>query len=209
MSVTIEYGKMKRAEPGIRAPGPALTTSTNFEGWHVMATRNSSGSFVTYKAIRRLPGCRVGDDGSVWRREYSRAEKRFSGKYRRLPQSFNARGYAMVSIRHEGNRRCLLVHRLVLEAFVGPCPEGMECCHDDGNPSHNWIENLRLDTHAANMADARRHGTIHSKLDEFKVSEIRSLYRRKHSVSKLAERYSVSADTIRKIIKRQLWKPMD
>jgi hypothetical protein len=51
------------------------------------------------------------------------------------------------------------VHRLVLEAFVGPCPAGMECCHYDGNGYNNHIKNLRWDTRAENIADAVRHGT--------------------------------------------------
>lgn len=52
------------------------------------------------------------------------------------------------------------VHRLVLEAFVGPAPEGMEGCHNNGDPWDNRLENLRWDTHQANMADAAAHGTF-------------------------------------------------
>lgn len=45
------------------------------------------------------------------------------------------------------------VHRLVLESFVGPCPEGMEACHANGNGFDNRVENLRWDTHENNMAE--------------------------------------------------------
>ena len=39
------------------------------------------------------------------------------------------------------------VHRLVLEAFVGPCPEGMCCRHfPDRDPSNNKLENLSWGT---------------------------------------------------------------
>ena len=51
------------------------------------------------------------------------------------------------------------VHRLVLSAFVGPCPNGMEGCHDNGIPSDNRLENLRWDTPIANAADRVLHGT--------------------------------------------------
>ena len=55
-----------------------------------------------------------------------------------------------------------LIHRLVLEAFIGPCPEGMECCHfPDRDPSNNRLENLRWDTHKANVADSIKHGTCY------------------------------------------------
>ncbi len=51
------------------------------------------------------------------------------------------------------------VHRLILEAFVGTCPDGMEGCHGDGDPTHNWLSNLRWGTDKENQADSKRHGT--------------------------------------------------
>lgn len=51
------------------------------------------------------------------------------------------------------------VHRLVLIAFVGPCPDGMECAHKDGNPGNNHINNLAWKTHKENEADKKTHGT--------------------------------------------------
>lgn len=53
----------------------------------------------------------------------------------------------------------LFAHRMVLEAFVGPRPEGMFGCHSDGNPANNALHNLRWGTHSENMQDAVRHGT--------------------------------------------------
>jgi len=35
------------------------------------------------------------------------------------------------------------VDHLVLLAFVGPCPEGYECRHLDGDPANNHVDNLR------------------------------------------------------------------
>lgn len=52
-----------------------------------------------------------------------------------------------------------LVYRLVLEAFVGPCPEGMEGCHNDGDASNDRLSNLRWDTKSENQRDLVRHGT--------------------------------------------------
>lgn len=50
-------------------------------------------------------------------------------------------------------------HRAVLEAFVGPAPAGHECCHRDGDPGNNSVENLYWGTRSDNMRDAVRHGT--------------------------------------------------
>lgn len=52
------------------------------------------------------------------------------------------------------------IHRLVMEAFVGPCPDGMECCHNNGDASDNRLTNLRWDTSASNTADVTAHGTF-------------------------------------------------
>lgn len=53
------------------------------------------------------------------------------------------------------------VHRLVLEAFVGPAPDGMFGCHNDGNPFNNRVDNLRWGTPKENMRDKAVHGTNH------------------------------------------------
>lgn len=69
-------------------------------------------------------------------------------------------GHHIVSLRQVSRRRVSTgVHRLVLLAFVGPCPAGMEACHNNGIPSDNRIENLRWDTPSANTYDKVRHGS--------------------------------------------------
>lgn len=64
-----------------------------------------------------------------------------------------------ISIHREGKQQTRLVHHLVLEAFVGGMPDGMEACHGDGDASNNHLSNLRWDTHISNEADKARHGT--------------------------------------------------
>lgn len=67
-------------------------------------------------------------------------------------------GYATVHLQRDGKRFLGYSHRLVLEAFVGPCPPGMECCHEDGDHQNNCLSNLRWDTRKNNHADKIRHG---------------------------------------------------
>lgn len=54
------------------------------------------------------------------------------------------------------------VHRLVAQAFLGPCPELHEVCHRDGVPSNNVPENLYYGTRSQNVLDQVKHGVHNS-----------------------------------------------
>lgn len=68
-------------------------------------------------------------------------------------------GYPRVTLRRDGQQRCRTVHSLVMEAFVGPCPEGHEVRHLDGNRANPVLTNLAYGTAAENVRDSLRHGT--------------------------------------------------
>lgn len=71
----------------------------------------------------------------------------------------NETGYFVVALMVKRRQRTIAVHRLVLEAFVSPCPPGMEACHfPDPDKGNNALSNLRWDTRSANYADRVRHG---------------------------------------------------
>ena len=67
-------------------------------------------------------------------------------------------GYPHVNLRRAGTSNLSLVHRLVLEAFIGPCPEGMEACHANDIKADNRLANLRWDSSEANKRDMLRNG---------------------------------------------------
>lgn len=107
----------------------------------------------------------VGDDGSVWSR--FAAKGRFDGGWRRLSVKRRKDGlrYCRVQLRANqgrGRRLTRYVHRLVLEAFIGPCPDGQQALHGDRDTANNRLTNLRWGTPAENAADKYRHGTIPS-----------------------------------------------
>jgi hypothetical protein len=77
----------------------------------------------------------------------------------------NSKGYLMVHLGVDKKKFNVSVHRLVLEAFVGKCPEGMEGCHNNNISNDNRIENLRWDTHENNNKDRKRHGTYKTGKD--------------------------------------------
>ena len=76
-----------------------------------------------------------------------------------LAQHPNHRGYLTVNLRAGGKRLHRGVHRLVIEAFIGPPPEGTECRHLDGDSTNNLVGNLAWGTASENSYDRVRHGT--------------------------------------------------
>ena len=75
-----------------------------------------------------------------------------------VPGTTTPKGYAVVSLSRGGIPREMRVHRLVLEAFVGPAPRGHETGHRNGVPNDNRLENLRWITSKENTADTKRLG---------------------------------------------------
>ena len=74
----------------------------------------------------------------------------------------NSSGRIQVQLTNGHSRKLLQVHRLVLEAFVGPCPPGMEACHWDDDPLNNRLDNLRWGSRSENMYDRVRNGRDHN-----------------------------------------------
>lgn len=66
--------------------------------------------------------------------------------------------YPRVSLKRNGKAKSARVHVLVLEAFVGPRPDGMVACHNDGTHSNNNVTNLRWGTYTDNNRDMVKHG---------------------------------------------------
>jgi hypothetical protein len=77
---------------------------------------------------------------------------------RNLTQQVTPDGYRVVTFTRANRRTEMRVHRIVLSAFVDPCPGGMEGCHNDGDKANNRLDNLRWDTRSANTRDKVRHG---------------------------------------------------
>lgn len=78
-----------------------------------------------------------------------------------LKQNPDRKGYLGVSLYSgsKASRRRRPVHQLVAEEFIGPRPEGLDVCHNDGDKANNSASNLRYDTRRENILDAVKHGT--------------------------------------------------
>jgi hypothetical protein len=114
-------------------------------------------------------------------------------------------------------KKYFLVHRLVLETFIGPCPPGMECRHLDGNPTNNKLNNLRWGTHKENIQDSIKHGTNYiskydgasypsAKVNKNNILEIRGLIKEGNLTQKqIGLMFNLDQSTISYIKRRKMW----
>jgi hypothetical protein len=126
---------------------------------HLDGTRERWRDVVGYEGLYRVSDW--GRVKSVTRRGIgSRGRQTFRpGRIRKVCiRKKDGRGF--ISVSRNGVPTVLLPYRLVLEAFVGPCPPGMEGRHyPDQNPSNNRLENISWATASCNQMDRVENGT--------------------------------------------------
>lgn len=95
-------------------------------------------------------------DGEIW--------SSYSGVWKRLRPARSRRNrhltVSLSSPDRPGKFKSFYVHRLVIEAWLGPIPEGMVVCHRDDDAGRNHLENLYVGTQVQNAEDARRNGRL-------------------------------------------------
>jgi hypothetical protein len=174
-------------------------------------------SNTIYKDIPGFPGYRVGSDGTVWRLWVTcRSGRKLTDTWRPMKLSPGHKGYLRVNLvpPDGGSYQTFRVHRLVLEAFVGPCPDGMECRHfPDTDKANNRLDNLSWGTAKENRndnhtTDAYGRGESHTQsvLTDDRVQAIRSRRAAGESLKSLAAAFGVSAATVSMIANRRIWK---
>ena len=111
-----------------------------------------------------FPGYEVSDRGRV--RSYYRRAKGTGSPWeiadtpqRYLKGAYKRAGYRFVTLCRGGIHYTKHVHQLVARLFLGPCPQGKEICHNNGDKMNNHAENLRYDSHYNNIQDAIDHDT--------------------------------------------------
>jgi hypothetical protein len=108
-----------------------------------------------WKTIAEAPDYEVSDQGRV-----RRVVPDWQGKYLgRVLRPSNLRGYAGHTLCTDDGKITRKVHRLVCEAFNGPCPpDKSHCAHRDGDRTNNTPGNLYWATAQENADDRERHG---------------------------------------------------
>lgn len=121
-------------------------------------------------------------------------------------------GYRRVYLRRDGRTHSKKIAWLVLEAFKGPRPKGMDSCHDNGNRQDDNLSNLRWDTRKKNLADREKHGTMNrgkrngkATLGEDDIREIRRRAASGESQGSIAKCFGLQQSTVSKIKRRERW----
>jgi hypothetical protein len=165
-----------------------------------------------HRPIEGFPGYRVSREGEVQSCHIGGTAGRLADEWRPLKPSRRPKGYLSVNLQAAGVKSFHFIHHLVLETFVGPRPPGFICCHGDGDPANNRVENLRWDTYVANSEDMLRHGTrpmgsrCNAKLGEEEVLEIRRLGSAGVRPRDLAAAFGVTSSNIVAIVRRRSWR---
>lgn len=110
--------------------------------------------------------------------------------------------------------KVLLVHKAVLEAFVGPAPSRRhEAAHKNGCKTDNRLDNLEWKLKEDNEADKRRHGTVprcftgHRRTEH--VPRVLELAREGNSFSKIGRQLGLHRSSVSRIVRglrRKEWR---
>jgi len=127
-----------------------------------MAKWKPSTILVPFPEVRGVHFARIpsyidyaaSDDGHIWSSK--------SGRWKRMSAVPRPNGYLTVGLCRRNKVKRYKVARLVLMAFQGLPPVGMECCHNDGDRLNDQLSNLRWDTKSNNTNDSIRHRTYKS-----------------------------------------------
>jgi hypothetical protein len=169
---------------------------------------------IVFKDIPGFPGYRASSDGNIWscweRVSVGKNSHVLGNTWRKLkPRPKKGSGRREVSM---GRGNTKLVYRLVLLAFVGPCPKGKQCCHKNGDCTDDRRSNLRWGTPTSNAMDRHSHGTMllgethpRRKLTEKAVREMRTAHAGGESLRSIGRRHGVDYTQVSRIARRIQW----
>jgi hypothetical protein len=174
-----------------------------------------------WKEVPGFPGYQASNLGNIrsWMNVgYAvRNESRVADRPKPVKMAVSKYGYGILGLYDEaGCRINKRWHRVILETFMGPCPDGMEALHWDGDRLNNRLDNLSWGDRTKNMRDKRRHGTQpegslshNAVLTEDQLIEMKRL-RREHrwSYQKLADAFGVSKCSAHRAVTGITWKHM-
>lgn len=178
-------------------------------------------SSLEFRDIQGFPGYKIGNDGTVWtcKKRGGRKQWFMSDEWTIMELRLTSRGYLRVGLRQNGKCHWITVASLVLEAFVGPRPEGHVVRHfPDGTRTNNRLSNLQWSTQSENLADRQVHGTEStgmrngkSKLKDDDIRNIRRLAGQGVPFTEIPKQLSldVTPENVGYIVRGVTWKHID
>lgn len=161
------------------------------------------------KSVPRLPGYFVSDKGEVFRS--SNGELLACKSVQTSPC-----GHRSVSVSSGVKKKRYQIHRLVLEAFVGECPDGMQCRHLNDVAWDNRLENLKWGTPKENGEDRVRNGKSiwgerhhKSRFSSENVVEMRKLWNEGKTVDDIRDIFGGSRASIYFACCGKTWKNLE
>ncbi len=108
--------------------------------------------------FRKIPSLdflyEVNENGTIFRNVKSKKQSKIV-----LDTHHSQYGYYKTMVHYKGVCKRVMIHRVVAECWLGPCPEGMQVDHIDRNAHNNHYTNLRYVTHSEQMRN-RDHSSI-------------------------------------------------
>jgi len=118
--------------------------------------------------------------------------------------------YLAVTLAAGRRRKQHLLHDLVLLAFIGPRPAGLQGCHADDDKANNALDNLRYDTPHGNAQDQIRNGRSakgeRHPLAKLTERDVRAIRESGESNLTLGFQYGVHPGHIHGIRARRTWR---
>lgn len=128
-----------------------------------------------------------------------------SGEVRLLKPGIMSKDYYSYMLYRNGKQVEFLAQRLILQTFIGPSKPGQEARHLNGDRSDNQLENLKWGTHLENQRDSIGRNKNY-KLTKEDISEIRKMKMEGHKPKEIGEKFNVTGDCIRRILRGDRWK---
>ena len=160
-----------------------------------------------WRLVGRAPNYLISYSG----RAYSVPRKFVHGGY--LAPFLDDKGYLHISVYQDGKHTKPYVHRLVAEAFLGECPEGMETLHGPNGKLDNRADQLRYDTHQINCDEMVRDGTRRTGEDHWNavltqelVAELRLRNAGMESRDTLARKFDLNPGSVASAVRGVVWK---
>jgi hypothetical protein len=166
---------------------------------------------ATAEPVNGFPGYFVTPEGQVW--STRRSDGSSDAVAAHVLNGCPSKGYPRVTLSVAGRRQRFFVHRIVAETLLGPCPEGLEVAHLNGNRRDSRLTNLRYVTRGENHLHKIAHGTMprgdshpNRSISETTARQIGARLRQVRSCHQVAEEFGTTRGVVSHIAMGRTWR---